>query len=114
LFESGTPADRALAGITIRTKGSCPAGNKSIIHKQVGAFITSQRYFFGIIYNGNAWWEWFLTTITDVDPAAYIALKNRSHNTLRLLFRIQRSFVFNQTACQEPEAAFSLPEQILS
>jgi hypothetical protein len=46
LFESGTQADRALACVTIQTKGSCPAGNKSILHKQVGAFITSQRYFF--------------------------------------------------------------------
>ena len=50
LFESGTPADRALAGVTIRTKGSCPAGNKIIIYKQVGTIITSKRYFFRIIY----------------------------------------------------------------
>ena len=28
LFESGTPADRALAGVKIRTKDSRPAGNK--------------------------------------------------------------------------------------
>jgi hypothetical protein len=35
LFESGTPADRALAGVTIRTKGSCPAGNK--VHLNCGA-----------------------------------------------------------------------------
>jgi hypothetical protein len=27
LYESGTPAEKALAGDTIRTKFSCPAGN---------------------------------------------------------------------------------------
>ena len=30
------------------------------------------------------WWEWFLTTITDFDQAVYIAVKNRSHNTVKL------------------------------
>jgi hypothetical protein len=33
----------------------------------------------------NAWWEWFLTTITDVDPTEFIAVENRSHNQLSLL-----------------------------
>jgi hypothetical protein len=45
----------------------------------------------------NAWWEWFLTTITGVDPTELIAVENRSHNILELLFRMQRSFVFYQT-----------------
>jgi hypothetical protein len=36
LYESGTPADRALAGVTIRTKGLCSAGNRIIIPKQLG------------------------------------------------------------------------------
>jgi hypothetical protein len=35
LFESGTPADRALAGATIRTKGTCLAGNE-IINQNIG------------------------------------------------------------------------------
>jgi len=51
LLESGTPADSALAGATIRTKGTWLAGNQIIIHKEVGALITSQRYFLGIIFN---------------------------------------------------------------
>jgi hypothetical protein len=28
----------------------------------------------------SAWWEWLLATITDIDPAEGIAVKNRSHN----------------------------------
>jgi hypothetical protein len=33
----------------------------------------------------NAWWEWFLTTITDAGPTELIAVKNRSHKILKLL-----------------------------
>jgi Ni,Fe-hydrogenase I small subunit len=43
LFESGTPAAKASAGVAIRTKGACPAGNKRIIHKIVGALITREK-----------------------------------------------------------------------
>jgi len=32
----------------------------------------------------NAWWEWFLTTIIDVDPTEFIAVGNRSHKIFKL------------------------------
>jgi hypothetical protein len=41
----------------------------------------------------NAWWEWFLTTITDVDPTEFIAVENRSHNQLSLL-QVPQYFLF--------------------
>jgi len=32
------------------------------------------------IVSVGAWWEWFLTTITNVEPTEFIAVGNRSHN----------------------------------
>jgi hypothetical protein len=33
----------------------------------------------------NAWWEWFLTTITDVGSTELIAVENRSHKIFKLV-----------------------------
>jgi hypothetical protein len=42
----------------------------------------------------SVWWEWFLTTITDVGLTEFIAVENRSHNILKLFIQVPRKFHF--------------------
>jgi hypothetical protein len=85
LFESGTPAERALAGVTIRTKGAWPAGNKSNIHKQCAVRNLKKRF--------KALWERFLTAILAGSATEFIAVENRSHNHLSRL-QVHKKFLF--------------------
>jgi hypothetical protein len=43
------------------------------------------------------WWEWFLTTIADVDSTEFIAVGNRSHNRLKLFSGSLNVLSFDQT-----------------